>query len=85
MRGSKYELKFDYQGKPINEDEIRQVLRRGQPGPGETVGNVIAAASNAAVNTAAGSASMNIISQGSHQVDNDMQSNSNMSHQMSKD
>ena len=23
MRGSKYELKFDYQGKPINEDEIR--------------------------------------------------------------
>jgi hypothetical protein len=29
MRGSKYELKFDYQGKPINEDEIRQVLRRG--------------------------------------------------------
>jgi hypothetical protein len=29
MRGSKYELKFDYQGKPINEDEIREVLKRG--------------------------------------------------------
>lgn len=29
MRGSKYELKFDYQGKPVNEEEIRQVLRRG--------------------------------------------------------
>jgi len=29
MRGSKYELKFDYQGKPINEDEIRQVLKKG--------------------------------------------------------
>ena len=28
MRGSKYELKFDYQGKPINEDEIRQVLKK---------------------------------------------------------
>lgn len=28
MRGSKYELKFDYQGKPINEEEIRQVLRK---------------------------------------------------------
>lgn len=29
MRGSKYELKFDYQGKPVNEDEIREVLRKG--------------------------------------------------------
>ena len=28
MRGSKYELKFDYQGKPINEDEIKQVLKK---------------------------------------------------------
>mmetsp|Transcript_5688 Transcript_5688/g.9770 ORF Transcript_5688/g.9770 Transcript_5688/m.9770 type:complete len:172 (+) Transcript_5688:467-982(+) len=28
MRGSKYELKFDYQGKPINEEEIKQVLKR---------------------------------------------------------
>lgn len=29
MRGSKYELKFDYQGKPVNEDEIREVLKKG--------------------------------------------------------
>jgi casein kinase II subunit beta len=29
MRGSKYELKFDYQGKPTNEDEMRQVLKKG--------------------------------------------------------
>jgi len=29
MRGSKYELKFDYQGKPTNEEEIRQVLKKG--------------------------------------------------------
>lgn len=29
MRGSKYELKFDYQGKPVNEDEIRMVLKKG--------------------------------------------------------
>jgi len=29
MRGSKYELKFDYQGKPVNEDEIRLVLKKG--------------------------------------------------------
>lgn len=28
MRGSKYELKFDYAGKPINEEEIRMVLRK---------------------------------------------------------
>ena len=26
MRGSKYELKFDYAGKPMNEEEIRKVL-----------------------------------------------------------
>jgi hypothetical protein len=26
MRGSRYELKFDFAGKPINEDEIRKVL-----------------------------------------------------------
>ena len=81
MRGSKYELKFDYQGKPINEDEIRQVLRRGA-GAGESTNNaisVIAAASNANP-IATGTTSMNVITQGSHQVDNDMQSNSNMSH-----
>lgn len=29
MRGSKYELKFDYQGKAVNEEEIRNVLKRG--------------------------------------------------------
>ena len=28
MRGSKYELKFDYQGKPINEEDIRKVLKK---------------------------------------------------------
>lgn len=28
MRGSKYELKFDYGGQPINESEIREVLDR---------------------------------------------------------
>lgn len=28
MRGSKYELKFDFQGNPINEDEIRLVLKK---------------------------------------------------------
>ena len=29
LRGSKYEVKYDYQGKAINEDEIRQVLKKG--------------------------------------------------------
>lgn len=28
MRGSKFELQFDYSGKPINEEEIRKVLRK---------------------------------------------------------
>ena len=28
MRGSKYELKFDYQGKPVNEEDIRKVLKK---------------------------------------------------------
>jgi len=28
MRGSKYELKYDYAGKPINEEEIRKVLKK---------------------------------------------------------
>ena len=38
MRGSKYELKFDYQGKPVNEDEIRQVLKKGaQDGSGQVL------------------------------------------------
>ena len=33
MRGSKYELKFDYQGKPVNEDDIREVLKKGVSDP----------------------------------------------------
>ena len=28
MRGSRYELKFDYAGQAINESEIREVLER---------------------------------------------------------
>lgn len=28
MRGSKYELKFDYKGQPVNEEEIRSVLKK---------------------------------------------------------
>jgi hypothetical protein len=28
MRGSKYELKFDFKGNPTNEEEIRQVLKK---------------------------------------------------------
>ena len=28
MRGSRYELKFDYAGQPENESEIREVLER---------------------------------------------------------
>lgn len=28
MRGSKYELKFDFAGKPVNEEEIRKVLSK---------------------------------------------------------
>ncbi len=28
MRGSKYELKFDYKGQPVNEDEIRHILKK---------------------------------------------------------
>lgn len=28
MRGSRYELKFDFCGKPTNEEEIRKVLRK---------------------------------------------------------
>ena len=61
MRGSKYELKFDYQGKPINEDEIRQVLKKGQAA--ESANNaisVIAAASNANP-IATGAGSLNVV------------------------
>ena len=28
MRGSKYELKFDYKGQPVNEEEIRYILKK---------------------------------------------------------
>ena len=28
MRGSKYELKFDYKGLAINEEEIRLILKK---------------------------------------------------------
>lgn len=28
MRGSKHELKFDYKGQPINEEEIRNILKK---------------------------------------------------------
>ena len=44
MRGSKYELKFDYQGKPVNEEEIRQVLKRGVHDPSNQVLTGIGAA-----------------------------------------
>ena len=63
MRGSKYELKFDYQGKPVNEDEIRQVLKKGQSNDAANAAiSVIAAASNANPIGAAGTTSMNMIS-----------------------
>jgi len=28
MRGSKFELRFDYKGQPINEEEIRVILKK---------------------------------------------------------
>ena len=28
MRGSKYELKFDFKGQAVNEDEIRTILKK---------------------------------------------------------
>ncbi len=28
MRGSKYELKFDFKGQPTNDEEIKQVLKK---------------------------------------------------------
>jgi hypothetical protein len=33
MRGSKYELKYDFKGQPINEEEIKYVLRKDKKGP----------------------------------------------------
>ena len=63
MRGSKYELQFDYQGKPVNEDDIRQVLRKGQADTGGINISVIAAASNTGPTAGAGqNGSMNLIS-----------------------
>ena len=32
MRGSKYELKFDFKGQAINEEEIRNVLKKEKRG-----------------------------------------------------
>jgi hypothetical protein len=32
MRGSKYELKFDYKGQAVNEEEIRNVLKKEKRG-----------------------------------------------------
>ena len=70
MRGSKYELKFDYQGKPVNEDDIREVLKKGVSDPS---GQVMIGLGPTAGTSAP-------------QHDNDMQNqSSNMSHQMSKD
>lgn len=69
MRGSKYELKFDYQGKPVNEDEIRLVLKKGNGSSVESTGQVLTGLGP----TAAGqNGSMNLISQQSNQLDNDM-------------
>ena len=84
MRGSKFELKFDNQGKPINEDEIRQILRRDCAN--ESANNVISmitAAPNSK-SVAMATNSMNMFTHGSHLI-TDMQSHSNMSHQISKD
>ena len=30
MRGSKYELKFDFKGQPVNEEELRQFLKKSK-------------------------------------------------------
>ena len=39
MRGSKYELKFDYKGQSINEDEIRQILKKDKKSIGGNKNN----------------------------------------------
>jgi hypothetical protein len=56
MRGSKYELKFDFQGKPVNDDEIRHVLKKGA---NDGSGQVLTGLGTAVVG---GNASMNFIS-----------------------
>ena len=58
MRGSKYELKFDYQGKPVNEDEIREVLKKGVT---ELSGQVLIGLGTSGQNVCTGA-----------QIDNDM-------------
>ena len=58
MRGSKYELKFDYQGKPVNEDEIREVLKKGVT---ELSGQVLIGLGTSGQNVSTGA-----------QIDNDM-------------
>lgn len=79
MRGSKYELKFDYQGKPTNEDEIRDVLNKGKADPS---GQVLIGLGPTTGTEQQHDPSM--LQQ--QQMDNDMQNqSSNMSHQMSKD
>lgn len=32
MRGSKFELRFDFKGLPVNEEEIRTVLKKDKKG-----------------------------------------------------
>lgn len=71
MRGSKYELKFDYQGKPVNEDEIRRVLKKGAS---DTSGQVL---------TGLGTAGPD--GQNGNMQSNGNQGNTNMSHPMVKD
>ena len=34
MRGSKFELKFDYKGLAVNEEEIRHILKKDKKGSG---------------------------------------------------
>jgi hypothetical protein len=71
MRGSKYELKFDYQGKPVNEEEIRDVLSKGSSDPSNKVLIGLGPTSNLDVQA----------------PDDEMKQslNANISHQMSKD
>lgn len=83
MRGSKYELKFDYQGKPVNEDEIRQVLRRGVSDTGQQ--QVLTGLSGGLGQVNNGASAANLPN---NTADNEMhagQSNSNISHSQSKD
>lgn len=71
MRGSKYELKFDYQGKPVNEDEIREVLKKGIANPSQLL---IGLGPTAGTEQSAAAENNEAYNQ-----------SSNMSHQLSKD